>query len=142
MRKKKINWRKGTGEFIGFTIASIGLVTFLIMIISVSLLDHTSEMMENAVSEIGRQVVTCDSIEEAREDAQIIAEYVLEGNSTVVDGSVEADVEYSVGADAQWQKGNYITVYLSAELDNMFPSTSGTKEVSAILMIENSGSGD
>ena len=136
---KNINWKKGAGEFIGFTIASIGLLSFLIMILGVSLLNNTSEIMENAVSEIGRQVVTCDSIEEARADAQTIAEYIFKDNHTITPGTVKTEIEFAPGSDQEWKKGNFINIYLSAELVSTTPATSGVKEVSALLMIENDG---
>lgn len=95
--------------------------------------------MENAVSEIGRQVVTCDSIEEARADAQTIAEYIFEDNHTITPGTVKTKIKFAPGSDQEWKKGNFINIYLSAELVSTTPATSGVKEVSALLMIENDG---
>ena len=139
---KKINWNKGTGEFIGFALTSVILLGIFIIIIGVVLLNNTSEIMDNAVSEIGRQVVTCDSIDDARRDAQMIADDIFQDNKSIVPGTVRVEVEFSLGSDTEWKKGNFITVFLSAELISTTPATSGVKEVSAMLMIENNDGGD
>ena len=139
MKKKKVDWKKGSGEFIGFTISCVFLSLFLALIIGVTILNNTGEVMENAVSEIGREIVVCESLEEARSQAQSMAEQVLGPYDSIRAETIEADVDYAPGSDTEWKKGNFIKVFLSAELVSSSPATSGVKEVSAMLMIEKNG---
>ncbi len=133
---KHTKWRKGAGTFIGYTIAAIGLTYFLILIIGFSILNNAYEGMEDAAFLIGRDVVTCESLEEAQEKAQDEAKTLLGHYGCLKKDSIIAYVEYAPGSEEKWMKGNFIKIYLEAKVKTNEPITSGTKSCSSMFMIE------
>lgn len=134
MNKK---WKQGSGEAIGFGICMTFMTMFLIYLIGFFILTRTTNQMENAANLIARNIVVCDSIEDARVLAQDKAEeYLTDYMSVISTDSIEAKVEYAAGADREWEKGNYITLFLTVDIDSHMPVMSGLKTVTVMMMIE------
>nr|WP_303183312.1 hypothetical protein [Lachnoclostridium phocaeense] len=139
MKQKKGFFKQGMGEFMEGAIAMLFLITLLILLISFTMLHTAGGAMEYAVSVIGREIVTCTSLEDARRTAQEQAELILGDSRTMPRDAIRADVGYAPGSDTEWEKGNFVFVTITAELHNLMPVTSGTKEVSDLVMIEYTG---
>ena len=92
--------------------------------------------MEYAVSVIARDIVICENLDEAKKTAQEEAEQILGDSKTMPKSTIKVDVGYAPGSDASWEKGNFVIVTISAEVHNLMPVTSGTKEVYDLVMIE------
>lgn len=64
--------------------------------------------MEECILSVGRQVVICDSLEQAQERVQDAAEYYLERETRVIDhSSIQATVDYAPGYESKdhvWKK--------------------------------------
>ena len=45
-------------------------------------------------------------------------------------------MEYAAGSDREWEKGNYITLFLTVDIDSHMPVMSGLKTVTVMMMIE------
>lgn len=134
MNKK---WKQGSGEAIGFGICMTFMTMFLIYLIGFFILTRTTNQMENAANLIARNIVVCDSIEDARVLAQDKAEeYLTDYMSVIYTDSIEAKVEYAAGSDREWEKGNYITLFLTVDIDSHMPVMSGLKTVTVMMMIE------
>lgn len=134
MNKK---WKQGSGETIGFGICMTFMTMFLIYLIGFFILTRTTNQMENAANLIARNIVVCDSIEDVRVLAQDKAEeYLTDYMSVISTDSIEAKVEYAAGSDREWEKGNYITLFLTVDIDSHMPVMSGLKTVTVMMMIE------
>ena len=62
----RINWKKGGGEYIGYSISMVLLSYLFILIISFMILNSAMGTIENASALISRDIVTCASLDEAR----------------------------------------------------------------------------
>ena len=132
--KRKL--QKGSGEFIGFSISMVGLCSFLVFFIGFYLFFQTTLAMENAANLVGRDVVVCESLEEAEELAQDGAETLLSGYQGLE--NIRAYVDYTPGSDEEWKKGNFITVTIMADMTFSVPMVDSTKTVTNVVMIERS----
>lgn len=54
-------FRKGAGEFIGYSISILFLTIFYIIILNSLILNNAENVMEECILSVGRQVVICDS---------------------------------------------------------------------------------
>ena len=59
---KKINWEKGYGEVIGYTIAVLFLIGFFSQIVGIYMYARCGHTLNDAVMNIGRSLVTEESI--------------------------------------------------------------------------------
>ena len=80
-------WKKGVGEMIGYTIAILFLTIFYFIIMNALILNNAENVMEECVMNIGRQVVTCESLKDAQDRVQDVAEYYLQKETKVIDKS-------------------------------------------------------
>ena len=80
-------WKKGVGEMIGYTIAILFLTIFYFIIMNALILNNAENVMEECVMNIGRQVVTCESLKDAQDRVQDVAEYYLPKETKVIDKS-------------------------------------------------------
>lgn len=136
---KNINWRRGGGEFVGYSISMVFLSYLFILIISFMILNSAMGTIENASALISRDIVSCSSLEDAQERAQKDAEAYLKQCGNIKSDSIKAEVGYAAGSDTDWQKGNFLEVTISGYVKTCEPFTSGVKISTATIMIENSG---
>ena len=67
---KKINWKKGYGEVIGYTIAVLFLIGFFSQIVGIYMYARCGHTLNDAVMNIGRSLVTEESIDDAQAKAK------------------------------------------------------------------------
>lgn len=67
---KKINWKKGYGEVIGYTIAVLFLIVFFSQIVGIYMYARCGHTLNDAVMNIGRSLVTEESIDDAQAKAK------------------------------------------------------------------------
>ena len=131
--------RRGGGEFIGFAIGMIGLCTLILMLLGMFQLCMASSQLENAANLISRDIVSEESLNDARTKAQADADKLLGGYQSIDSSSINTEVEYAPGSDREWKKGNYIKLFITVKLNCKNPIVSGKKTVSALVMIEIDG---
>lgn len=127
-------WKKGVGEMIGYTIAILFLTIFYFIIMNALILNNAENVMEECVMNIGRQVVTCESLKDAQDRVQDVAEYYR---------SIKATVTFAPGYkkdQRKWEKGRFIQVSVTADVHGFTQWFQKPKTVRAIYMIENGGS--
>ena len=91
-------WKKGVGEMIGYTIAILFLTIFYFIIMNALILNNAENVMEECVMNIGRQVVTCESLKDAQDRVQDVAKYYLQKETRVIDkSSIKATVTFAPG---------------------------------------------
>ena len=129
-------WKKGVGEMIGYTIAILFLTIFYFIIMNALILNNAENVMEECVMNIGRQVVTCESLKDAQDRVQDVAEYYHKS-------SIKATVTFAPGYkkdQRKWEKGKFIQVSVTADVHGFTQWFQKPKTVRAIYMIENGGS--
>lgn len=127
-------WKKGVGEMIGYTIAILFLTIFYFIIMNALILNNAENVMEECVMNIGRQVVTCESLKDAQDRVQDVAKYYL---------PIKATVTFAPGYkkdQRKWEKGKFIQVSVTADVHGFTQWFQKPKTVRAIYMIENGGS--
>lgn len=137
-------WKKGVGEMIGYTIAILFLTIFYFIIMNALILNNAENVMEECVMNIGRQVVTCESLKDAQDRVQDVAKYYLQKEIRVIDkSSIKATVTFAPGYkkdQRKWEKGRFIQVSVTADVHGFTQWFQKPKTVRAIYMIENGGS--
>lgn len=143
---KKAKWEYGGGTFIGYAIAMTSFCTILVLLLGLFQIARTNSQLEHAADKISRDIVVCESLEEARTLAQEELEAYMEGFMIPVkEDHILAEVHYNPGSDEEWKKGNFINLLVTAEYESRVPFISGTRTVTAMVMIEKSeeeGSGN
>lgn len=136
-------WKKGVGEMIGYTIAILFLTIFYFIIMNALILNNAENVMEECVMNIGRQVVTCESLKDAQDRVQDVAEYYLPETKVIDKSSIKATVTFAPGYkkdQRKWKKGRFIQVSVTADVHGFTQWFQKPKTVRAIYMIENGGS--
>ena len=132
---QKINWKKGSGEIIGFGIVMPMLVLLFCGIISAAQLSMANETLQySAYSSCRAAVVTADE-SLALTRAETVAKEIVSQNGTIDTSTLDVkltlmDVAYG------WKKGNFVQCDVTVYVDTMMPFTSRTRTASIIMMIE------
>lgn len=152
----KVNKKmRGAGELIGFTIASLLLTMFLILLLGCGELYATLKSLDEGVQDLGRAAVVCTSLEDAQKTVQKQAQKKFSGNHLIQAKSIKTNVSYvkvqkpkssdNTNSDfnaqnqASWMKGNFIRIVLTVHVKTTTPVTSGTKGAETTMMIERNG---
>ena len=133
--EKGINWKKGSGELIGFGIVMPILVMIFCGIISASQLSMASETLQYAAYCSCRAAVV--SVDEATAGARAdsVAKELASLNSTISPASIDCKLTL-LDKSLVWQKGNFVRCDVSAYVDTMLPFTSRKRTASIIMMVE------
>lgn len=135
----KRDFQRGDGEFLGFTIGMVGLAFMILMIVGIFQLCMATSQLENAIDLISRDIVTCESLDDAKDKANTEAQTLLSGYHAIKSDSVEADVYYAPGSDSdhrEWVKGNFVEVSITVKLTVKNPFVNKLRTVTALVMIE------
>lgn len=136
---KKDIWEHGGGTFIGYAIAMTSFCTILVLLLGLFQITRTNTQLEHAADKISRDIVVCESLDEARALAQEELEAYMQGFMIPIkEDHLLAEVYYNPGSEEEWKKGNFINLLLTAEYDYHVPLISGTRTVTAMVMIEKS----
>ncbi len=146
MPKRKItdlkrDFRKGDGEYIGFALGMVGICFLIWMLASIFTLCMATSQLEYAVDLISRDIVTCESLEDAMEKARDEAQTYLSMCNVVEENSIDADIYYAPGSSEdhrEWTKGNFVEVSITAKLRLRNPFVDSRRVETALVMIEHS----
>ena len=132
---KRLRDRKGSA-FIEVLFLNI-IITFLfIMALMVFMRAVTVYRIDEACTQIGHDIVSCNNLDEAQALAQTTAYALLKDSSMIDETSISCEVAYAAGGTAEWKKGNFLTVYMSAKIKNDFFSLNRTHNKTVTVMIE------
>lgn len=133
--KKKVDFQKGSGEFIAFSSVALFICILVVMMCAYIQLTVYTQKLTNAVSVCGRSVSICTSLDDAKTQALRVAESSMSGISNI-DG-IEVEVEYAT-SDRTWTSGNFLKVTVSAVFHTVAPYIDTKKHSkSTIVCIEN-----
>ncbi len=135
-KKKKTDFRKGGGTFLEFSVTSLFLITFLMVIVGLFIKRYTIENINLAADQLARDVVVCESFS----DAEIVIEerkQIFLDLTYVTD--IDIQMDYMLGGNAEWHKGNYIQISYYVKLDSTLTLNESDYYTVITKMIENSG---
>ncbi len=132
---KKINWKKGGGEIIGFGIVMPMLVILFCGIISSAQLAMANETLQYAAYSSCRAAVVSSTQDVALERAETVAREII-SQSSVADIDT-LDVKLTLmDSTMDWKKGSFVRCDITVYIDTMMPFTSRNRTSSIIMMIE------
>lgn len=133
---KKTNWKKASGEVIGFSIALLFLIGFFSQIIGTCVYVAHKEELNEAVMRIGRGIVTEDSMDKAQEKAEKAMKAYMGDREYMPLDEMSISVDYTSGSKKEWTKGNFIAVSMVAHIKSGCFMAPHTTLVSTKVMIE------
>ena len=131
-KKVKNKLESGVGEFMAFQMCVILLMFIYLIILATAGYDNSLTVLEESSQKIARDIVTCQSFQEAQETAQ----EDLNKIEMPTIGDKRVIVEYSPGSEQEWKKGNYINVTVVGRIRNNIIRITEEKEAMTLMMIE------
>ena len=133
--KKKQFWKKGNGEMLGFAIVAPIIVFFICVIASAAQIGITNQNLSYAAYNCCRAAAVSETeiIGNARA-------YEVYGKSINISNSIQygyTPCEITLLDGEPWQKGSYIRCTARYHIETLMPFTSGVREQSIVMMIEN-----
>lgn len=110
--RKKINWKKGNGEFVGFAVISVIISVLIITIAAFIQLSLSVSSISKSATAVSRAASVCTTIEDARDQAQRVAENTLTSDNI---SQVTTNIDFVGGTD-KWESGGYIVVTVRAHV--------------------------
>jgi len=126
-------WKQGGGELLGFAL-TVPVVIFLVCcVVSAFQVAIANQELSYAAYNCGRAAVVSDSYELGSDRAKDVYGAIIEGSG---DGSyIPCEIELLDGET--WGKGAYIKCTVRLYVDVLMPFTSGIREQSVVMMVEN-----
>lgn len=135
---KRIDFRKGSGEFIAFAVLGPIICFLVILMCAYIQLSFCVREMTNALSVAGRSVAICTNLKDAQKQAQLITETAIKNDNI---SNIKVTVDYANG-DTDWINGGLILLVIEADIKTLAPITSGSKTLTTIVSIENGNYSD
>lgn len=126
MQKKYL--KKGNGEFIGFTVVTLLIVTLFIPICTIIQLYTGLYDVNKMLMSSSRAAAICTNMEDAKKQSKLVAESTAT-NSNI--NQIDTDVNYAEGY-SKWESGTCIVVTVKAKLKTMgtlFPDREFVKSI-------------
>ena len=134
MHLRKINWKSGSGEALGFTVVAPILLLITLFILNMYIISDCEQKLIYASYKAGRQAVIqydCQSANEAMKN-ELDAIY----GGSAADHNVTWDL--GIKDDIYWEKGNVTLITVTQELKAILPLGNGPHTRSIGMMIEHS----
>lgn len=129
-------FKKGTGTFLEFSITSVMLLWMFLMFVGIFIKRYTIENFDLYTDRISREIVVCDSLEDAESKARSKAYEYFQELSYVDIQNLNISVDYQIGSDQSWHKGSFVTLTISAPIKSAILIDSTRYEASVMVMIE------
>lgn len=156
----KKRWQRGASS-LAFAFTSVFLTLLLLLSVGCLILFHSYQIMDETVIRIGRDLVVCESMENAQKLADKEAKEMLDNYFVLSDATAHVTYTFvsasgSTGSTGTtgtagtaatgnsqngWVRGNFITVSVSAKVHSTTPFTSGYRNSQTVMMIERNGGG-
>lgn len=135
IKRKRIDYRKGSGELLSFVICLPALLFLFTCIISSIQVGSIKQALDYAAYSCGRTAVVCDTLAAAETRSQLVADKIVyDSAGGIVPGSVTVTI--SIMDNQAWAKGNFIRCTVAADVETAAPFVSGTKTGTIVMMIE------
>lgn len=130
---KKINFKKGA-TFLEFSVCIVFLMLLLIIVLSIFIRRYISEKCDLYADTMARGIVVCESMDDA--NLYISSHQDLFDYDYIED--VTITIDYLIGSEQEWKKGNYISITYICKIDSVFGGIS-EYTITITRMIENEG---
>lgn len=117
---KKINWRQGGGELMGFTLILPVIMLVFCAVIMASQLGIARQSVEYTTYSAARAAVICENQAQAQQAAELIVEDVIYEIPGVEAGSATVTLQNYMGAT--WQKGGLIKCTVEVKVNRIAES--------------------
>lgn len=128
----KIDFTKGA-SFLEIGITMFMLLYLLLMVVGIFIKRYTVEQLNLRADEMSRKIIVCTSMD----DAEKLAEDNIEIFDLPFVENMKIDIDYVPGGDASWNKGNYINIYYTADVNSVTVLTKTKYNSRIVKMIEN-----
>lgn len=129
--QKKIDFKKGSGEFLSFAVIAPMICIIFVIFCSLIQLFLSARQITDALIVSSRSVAVCTSMEDAELQAQLVAESAISSDNI----TFHVVVEY-LEAGAEWRSGVQVKVTIYADVDTIHAISSGTITKSTLVTIE------
>jgi len=142
--KQKSFWLKGGGEIIGFAYILPFIIMLLCCIIAAAQISIVSQRLSYTAYNSCRSAVVSVDENTARERGLAVFENVMGDSAALVSqSSVPYEpFELTVLDGAPWQKGSFVRCTVRVYVNTLLPFTSGVREETIVMMIENTAPSD
>jgi len=138
---KKINWKKGSGELIGFAIC-LPMIMFIILgLVMILQLGLAKQSLEYATYSAARAAVVQNDMASAENAAQGNAEAALNSGTMGIE-DIGVEIELIAGRTIEgtgnigWQKGALIRCTVSIDIDTIGPFRNSRMTSNIVMMVE------
>lgn len=141
-RLRKINWKRGGGELVGFSISIMFLSIIFVLFLYIVELGLAKVAVEEAVYLSARSAVVCDNYQEGREAAYKRAKEALTNSAIGLNlDKLEVDIEVVSGTaydsgEPQWEKGALLKCNVRVPLVGTGRDNMSSVSSSIFMMIE------
>lgn len=133
---KRDFWRKGSGEFLGFAIITPLILMLLMFVVSSAQIGTINQDLSYLAYNCCRAAVVSETQDVGVARAKEVFEYKYDIDEiTAQHNYVPCEIEIIDGNG--WQKGTMIKCTVRLYVDTLMPFTSGIREQSITMMIEN-----
>lgn len=131
---RKVNWRQGGGELIGFVLILPVIMLVFCAIIMAAQLGIARQSVEYTTYSAARAAVICENQTQAEQAAELIVEEMIYEIPGVEAGSAMVTLQNYMGAT--WQKGGLIKCTVEVRVNTISPWTTSTVTADITMMIE------
>lgn len=143
-RLRKINWKKGSSELIGFAMVIPLLAILMFTIINIMQLGLVRQTLEYTTYMSARAAVVCEDYDTALTQAETTARMTLANSTYGVDpDQVQIHLELvggtssTNGSGITWEKGALLKVQVMVPINQLMDAlTSGTMSSTLYIMVE------
>lgn len=120
---RSIDWRRGNSESMSFAIVSVEICTVFILMTGLLQLAGISNNLNKAIETIARSVALCKTMDDARTEAENIAELTIKSKGI---SNIRTNIAYCGDSEEKnadkFKMGDTVTVTLTADITTWIPT--------------------
>lgn len=133
-RLRKVNWRRGGGELIGFALVLPIVMMVFCAIIMAAQLGLARQTIEYTTYSACRAAVICETETQAQLAAEKVVDDMIYSIPGVRDGSAQVVIHNYTGN--RWEKGGLVNCTVTVTVDTITPWTASDVTADITMMIE------
>lgn len=143
MKVHKEFWKKGGGEVIGFVYILPFIVMLICCIIAAAQVSTIKQQLSyTAYNSCRAAVVSTDEATATARGPAIYKDAIGDiSEVSTLGGTAYIPFELEILDGARWEKGSFVKCTVRIYVETLLPFTSGVREESIVMMIENSAPG-
>jgi Flp pilus assembly protein TadG len=139
-RLKKVSWKRGNGELLGFTICLPLLMFMFCGLIMATQLGLAKQSLEYAAYSAARAAVVQESFAQAQNAADLMAADAAVGTFGVKNVTAELEVvsgrlDYAAGS-VRWEKGSLLKTVVRVDINTIAPFPDSELSTEITMMVE------